>query len=186
MIQVTLNTDRYICFDENGDINKVARSPDENFENLLVDFEEVRRFAEGKETLRDYKVEYDFIEKKYVFKSKQQYNDSFNTQNFVYEIPKDQDSFEVKIKQNNVDKCWELELDKEFEQYIKSQNISIDPSNQIYSVTKLYDPNVLYKTLNFTNTHKIPFDSKFEFDKINVSLYTIRKFSTYYHEVVNG
>ena len=163
-MRITISTDRYVCFDENGVIDKITRKPDENFENLLVDFEDVRHFNEGKESLRDYKVEYDFVEKKYVLKSRQQYNESFDTQNFVYEIPHEvEDTYEIKIKQNNVDKCWEL-----------------------YSVTKLYDPNVLYKTLDFSKTKKIPFDSKFEFDNVSVSLYTVRKFSTYYHEVVNG
>ena len=186
-MRITISTDRYVCFDENGVIDKVTRNPDENFENFLVDFEQVRHFAEGKESLRDYKVEYDFIEKRYVLKSKQQYNESFNTQNFVYEIPKEiKDTYEVKIKQNNKSKCWELELNKDFENYVQSQKISINPSNQVYSVTKLFDPNVLYKTLDFSKTKKIPFTSKFEIDNINVSLYTIRKFSTYYHEVING
>ena len=186
-MRITISTDRYVCFDENGVIDKITRKPDENFENLLVDFEDVRHFNEGKESLRDYKVEYDFVEKKYVLKSRQQYNESFDTQNFVYEIPHEvEDTYEIKIKQNNVDKCWELELDNKFLEYVKSQSISIDPSNQVYSVTKLYDPNVLYKTLDFSKTKKIPFNSKFEFDNVSVSLYTVRKFSTYYHEVVNG
>ena len=58
--------DRYICFDQSGSIVKISRDADDALENLLVDFEEVRMFAEGKETLRDFKVEYDFLEKKYL------------------------------------------------------------------------------------------------------------------------
>ena len=187
MIKVTINNDRYICFDEKGVINKIARTPDENFENLLVDFEEVRKFAEGKESLTNYKVEYDFIEKRYIVKSIQQYNEGDNTQNFLYEIPKELTGLnEITIVQNNIDKCWELKLDVTFKEYIDLQKITINPNNQIYSVTKLYDPNVLYRTLDFSTQDKIKFDSDFEFDKINVSLYTVRKFSTYYHDVING
>ena len=64
MLNVSVNNDRYICFDQSGSIVKISRDADDALENLLVDFEEVRMFAEGKETLRDFKVEYDFLEKK--------------------------------------------------------------------------------------------------------------------------
>lgn len=182
---VTINNDRYVCFDDNGNINRIARNPDDNLENLLVDFEQVRKFAEGSESLRDYKVEYDFLEKKYILKNIQQYAESHDTYNFVYEIPKiKQDDNEIIVRQNQVENCWELILDKKFKSYIESQNISIDPTRQVYSVTKLYDPNILYKTLTFQKDLKIPFDSKFEFDKTSVSLYTVRKFSSYYHEEI--
>tara|TARA_B100001287_G_scaffold101106_1_gene85068 strand:+ start:40913 stop:41473 length:561 start_codon:yes stop_codon:yes gene_type:complete len=184
---VKINHDRYVCFDDNGNIDRIARTPDPNLENLLVDFEQVRQFAEGTQSLRNFKVEYDFLEKKYILKNIQEYYESHDTYNFIYEIPKTQsDDTEIIIKQNFKENCWELVLGKKFKNYIESQNISIDPTRQVYSVTKLYDPNVLYKTLTFKNNLKISFDSKFEFDKTNVSLYTVRKFSSYYHEVVNA
>ena len=186
MLNVSVNNDRYICFDQSGSIVKISRDADDALENLLVDFEEVRMFAEGKETLRDFKVEYDFLEKKYLLKHVTIFNESDNKQYFVYEIPKTElPSKEITIIQNNKDKCWELHLDKDFKKYLDSQKISIDPTTQVYSVTKLYDPNILHKVLKFDNTYKIPFDSKFEFDNLNISVYTIRKFSDYHHEVIN-
>jgi hypothetical protein len=45
---------------------------------------------------------------------------------------------------------------------------------------------VLYKLIRFTNGNEIPFTEDFEFDDTEVSVYTIRRFDTYYHEEIDG
>ncbi len=54
------------------------------------------------------------------------------------------------------------------------------------------DPNILYKTLQFTFDKLIngkyivlPFSEKFEFDNEPISVYTIKKFDSYKYEVIN-
>ena len=78
-----------------------------------------------------------------------------------------------------------MSIDKEFEKQINDQKITIDMSNYFFSVTKQSDPNVLYKLLNFDETMSLPFTDKFEFDDDEISVYTTRRFDSYFFEVVN-
>jgi len=67
---------------------------------------------------------------------------------------------------------------------LHQQNVTFNPVEQQFSITKKYDPNVLYRVLKFKNNNTIPFEMDFEFDNEEVSVYTIRKFSAYVHEVI--
>ena len=65
----------------------------------------------------------------------------------------------------------------------------VDPTKQFYSITKKYDPNVLYRLIRFEKVgdeYIVPFELDFEVDNLNLSIYTVRKFSTYSYEVIDG
>lgn len=177
---------RYVCFEDDGSIYKVTNKPDDRFQNLEVDFEEVEDFITGKCSLLEHKVEFDFIEKKYIIKNQKQLNDDKLMWAFLYELPiQEPNEKQVIISKNNTDKCWKLSIDKNFEKQLQDQKIAIDLTNYIFSVTKQNDPNVLYKLLKFDESLQIPFSDKFEFDDDNISVYTTRRFDSYFFEVVN-
>ena len=54
---------RFVCFEDNGNIYKITNKPDDRFQNLEVEFDEVEDFISGKKSMLEHKVEFDFIEK---------------------------------------------------------------------------------------------------------------------------
>lgn len=186
-MELTINNDRYICYNNDGQIEKITRRPDDNLNNLKTTYEEVKDLLEGKKSIVNYRVEYDFLEKKYILKSLEQWRSDQLITAFIYELPtQTQDEYEISVIQNNKEKCWELKINPDFIKKLEEQNITFNPVEQQFSVTKKYDPNVLYRTIKFVKNSKIPFEYDFEFDNKDVSVYTIRKFSVYTHEVING
>ena len=185
-MEFTVNTDRYICYNETGQIEKISRRPDAILDSIKVSYVEVKDLLEGKQSIVNYKVEYDFLEKKFVLKSLEQWRSDQLITAFIYEVPTEiNDDYEIKVVQHNKDKCWQLIVNPLFIEKLKQQNITFNPVEQQFSITKKYDPNILYKTLKFADSNIIPFDQDFEFDNQEVSIYTVRKFSTYIHEVIN-
>lgn len=180
-----INKSRYVHYNEKGEIEKISKNRDERFEAIQLNFESVRNLIEGKESLSDYKVEYDFIDKKHKLKSLIEFNNDQVVSAFMYEVPDTVEEKEISIIQDTKNKCWRLELDKNFLTYLDENNIDTDPTNQYYSITKKYDPNVLYRLIKFDQTMTVPFKYDFEFDLQPISIYTTRKFSSYVYEVVN-
>lgn len=185
-MQTFVSQKRYVSFDKNGVIHQISHNPKEGFDWFEIDVNEITDILSGKERLINYKVDFDFIEKKYTLKNTEELNESQSINAFIYEIPSDNiDSPDVKIIQDLSNKCWRIQVSKELEEYLESQNIRTKPKKQYYSVTKKGDPNILYRLLSFEND-EIPFKYDFEFDKTDISIYTVRRFSTYIHEVVDG
>ena len=177
---------RFVCFEDNGSIYKITNKSDDRFQNLEVDFENVEDFITGKKSLLEYKVEFDFIEKKYSIKSQKQSNEDKLMWAFLYEIPTDlPNEKQIVITKNNIDKQWKVSLDPAFKKHLEDQKISIDMTNYFFSVTKQNDPNILYKLLKFDETLQLPFTEDFEFDKTPISVYTTRRFDSYYFEEIN-
>lgn len=187
-MQVQIVTDRYVHFDSNGNLTKIARSPDEHEDSIKVDFNQVKSLLEGKESLVDYKVEYDFLEKKYMLKHIKLFNQDQLKDAFMMEISSC-DNADITIVRDKKQKVWRLKIGKDLLTAAKEQNILIDPTLQHYSITKKYDPNILYRLIKFEeseNEYVIPFEYDFEVDNVDVSIYTTRKYSTYSYEVIDG
>ena len=185
-MSITINQKRYVSFDKTGTIHRIGRRPDELLDSFEIEFEKIQPILEGKERLIDYIVDYDFIEKKYVLKSRLEFENAYSKETFIYELPNniDDDYAEVKIVQDNTNKCWRIEVHDNLDKYLQEQNISVVPQKQFYSITKKGDPNILYRLLRFNET-EIPFEYDFEFDNTDISIYTIRRFGSYLHEVIN-
>lgn len=187
-MQVKIITDRYVHFDSNGHITKIARNPDEAEEYIKVNFDKVKGMLEGKESLVDYRVEYDFLDKAYVLKHINTWKQDQLKDAFLLEIKNDVNP-DITIIQDKKQKEWRLVLSDDLQLAVNDQKVQIDPTNQYYSVTKKYDPNVLYRLLKFQkqdSNYVIPFQYDFEIDDISLSIYTVQKFSTYSYEVING
>lgn len=177
---------RYVCFENDGTIYKISNKPDDRFKHLEVDISEVEDFITGKLSLLEHKVEFDFVEKKYSIKNQRQIDEDKLMWSFLYEIPtKAPDQKQIIITKDNKNKCWRLMLDDVFELDLVQEGINVNLSNYYFSVTKKHDPNVLYRLLRFTNGNYIPFKDDFEFDETPVSVYTTRRFDSYYYEEIN-
>ena len=101
----------------------------------------------------------------------------------MHELETNNISPDITIIKDNVQKKWKLKLSEE----LKNDNNAIVQAQKGFSVTKKYDPNILYKVLNFKkeDDFMINFNSNFEFDNTDVSLYTIKRFSKYNYEVID-
>jgi hypothetical protein len=186
-MQVTIITDRYVHFDSNGQITKIARQPDNIDDSVKVGFEKVKGLLQGRESLVDYRVEYDFLEKEYVLKHVNTWKEDQLKDAFMLEIQNDNNP-DVTIIQDKANKVWRLVLSDDLQNAMKEQNLTVDPTLQCYSVTKKYDPNVLYRLLKFKKHHDdyvVAFENDFEVDTLDLSIYTTRKFSTYSYEVID-
>lgn len=187
MQKLGITTKRFVVYDDDGYIYAIQTKPDDKLNNLETEIENVEKFLNGSDSFTKYRVEYDFIDKEYKIVSPKEYQDSFKQESFLYRIPtQSANNADVKIIQDNVNRCWKLVIDPELPEELKNKKINIDPSTQFYSVTKKNDPNVLITVLRFDKTLTVPFADNFKFDNVEVSVYTMRKFNTYEHEVVDG
>ena len=187
-MQIKIVTDRYVHFDNNGNITKIARIPDEVEDSIKVSFDKVKGMLEGRESLVDYRVEYDFLDKVYVLKHINTWKQDQLKDAFLLEIKNDVNP-DITIIQDKKQKLWRLELGNDILTAITEQNLEIDPTNQYYSITKKFDPNVLYRLLKFkkqNDEYVVPFEYDFELDDLSLSIYTVQKFSTYAYEVIDG
>ena len=177
---------RYVCFKDDGSIYKISNKPDDRFKHLEVDFQEVEDFITGKLSLLEHKVEYDFIEKKYEIKNQKQLDEDKLMWSFLYELPTTKpDQKQIILTKNNITKSWHIMLDDQFELDLVDKNMNVDLSKYYFSITKKHDPNVLYKLIRFTDGNFLPFTEDFEFDETPISVYTTRRFDSYYFEEIN-
>lgn len=187
-MQVQIVTDRYVHFDSNGNLTKIAPVPDELEDSIKVSYDSVKALLEGKESLVDYKVEYDFLEKKYMLKHIKLFNQDQLKDAFMMEIEACENA-DITIIRDKKQKVWRLEIGDDLTSASETQGVILDPTLQHYSITKKYDPNVLYRLIRFEKTdngYTVPFAYDFEVDSVDVSIYTTRKFSTYSYEVIDG
>lgn len=187
-MQVKIITDRFVHFDNDGNITKISRAADENEDSIKVSFDKVKGLIEGRESLVDYKVEYDFLEKAHVLKHINTWKQDQLKDAFMLEIGND-DNPDVTIVQDKTARVWRLEIGLDLKNAIVDQQLQIDPTTQYYSVTKKHDPNILYRLIKFQKSgddYVAPFEYDFELDNLDLSIYTVRKFSTYSYEVING
>jgi len=178
---------RFVCFDDEGNIYKVSREPDDRFKFIECDFEDVRQFIEGQWSLLDYKVEYDFIDKQYKIKNQKQVDEDKLMWSFIYEIPTTiPKNKQIVFTKDNTQDVWRLTVDPAFEADLREQGIAVDISNYYFSITKKGDPNVLYRLIRFVDGNEVSFEHAFEIDDTEVSVYTMRRFDTYHYEEIHG
>jgi hypothetical protein len=178
----------YVKFDEKtGKILGISPQQEEKENSIPVQLSEVRSLIEGKESRRNYKVEYDTKSKKLELKHKHIYSfDGSNINDFIYEIPTQYvDEPDISIEHNILENCWKVRMTTKLKQNLDEKNIKLN-QNLNFSVTKKHDPNVLYKTFSISLSDilrniciKVPFTADFEYTDAPVSLFTSRKFDTY-------
>jgi len=185
MIAATIDNSKYISFNDDGEILRVGRSPLQDYPWIKVEAEKLKDIQSGKASLHEYTVEYDFLEKQFFLKHDQEIKQDKVLRNFLHQIQSENNA-ELTIIQDKTQYCWRIHVDEKFKDQMAEQNIKIDPTLNFYSVTKKDDPHTLYRMLQFDNSLEIPFEYDFEIDNTEVSIYTVRKFSSYKHEVIDG
>ena len=99
-------------------------------------------------------------------------------------------AYDIIVQQNTLSKAWNLLLNPYTKKFL--QTSGYNPKETLYfSVTSKYDPNILYRSLEFTVgdllsdvTSVILFSTEDEEDPQNVSIYTAKYFDSYAHEVI--
>lgn len=183
--------DRYIYYDEDGEITAVSNTNDLEGDYIVLPLEKVINFLNGKESTSLYFVVYDTLLKKYVLKLKYYSDDiSFDINDSIYQVPrKVKEKPDLTVVQDIKNKQWVFRVNQGLKKYFKSQNSFYDQKIQ-FSVTRNNDPHELYrviivsfKELIHSRNIKIPFEYDLEEDNDDISLYTIKRFEIYKHEV---
>ena len=107
----------------------------------------------------------------------------------LYQIAVDKE-YDIIVQQNTLSKLWTLSLNPYTKKFLQTSGYS--PVETLYfSVTSKYDPNVLYRSLEFTvgdllsdASSVIPFIFESEADSKDVSIYTAKYFDSYAHEII--
>lgn len=102
----------------------------------------------------------------------------------------DERDFDVNVVQNNLLSCWEIYLGRKTKKALDA--ISYIGQDILYfSVTSKHDPNILYRSMEFSigkllnnKSQRYPFQYSWEFDREDVSVYTSKFFDTYSHEIL--
>jgi len=97
---------------------------------------------------------------------------------------------DINLVQNNAKGSWNIYLGKKTAKALQNTNwIGID--TMYFSVTSKFDPNVLYRTLEFSLNDLVagaeyvfPFKYAWEHSKEDISVYATKYFETYAHEIV--
>ena len=102
----------------------------------------------------------------------------------------DERDIDVNVVQNNLIGCWEIYLGRKTKKSLEMINY-IGHDMLYFSVTAKHDPNVLYRTMDFSLTkllankvQRYPYQYKWENDRTDVSVYTAKFFETYSHEIL--
>ena len=98
--------------------------------------------------------------------------------------------YDIIVQQNTLSNAWNLQINPHTKRFLQTSGYK--PTETLYfSITSKYDPNVLFRSLEFTiadllnsSISVIPFKSEAEADPFNVSIYTAKYFDSYAHEVI--
>jgi len=178
----------YVCFDYNtGEITRITNKVEQNENYVEVDSEDVRPLQTGEELTSSYIVKYNLKDNIYEFKAKDNFEvDSLDINDIIYKIPEDTvPDADLTIIQDFENTCWKFYIGKNFKKNITNQVVNLNRKLH-FSITAKDDPNVLYKTfiLDFAETVRqhyavLPFTELFEYEPVDISIYTTKKFNTY-------
>lgn len=107
----------------------------------------------------------------------------------LYQIQADKE-YDIIVQQNTQNETWSIVLNPYTKKFLITSGYK--PTETLYfSITSKYDPNILYRSLEFKVsdllsgiTTMIPFTYDVESDKDEVSIYTAKYFDAYAHEVL--
>ena len=107
----------------------------------------------------------------------------------LYQIHTEKD-YDIIVKQDTDAKCWNIIVNPYTKKFLLSSGYS-SKETLYFSITSKYDPNILYRSLEFTvgdllfeETATIPFKYEAENNVTDVSIYTAKYFESYAHEII--
>lgn len=193
MSNLYIPTSKYVYFDNDGNLLSISNTNTSKGNYIEVDNNEVENLIKGKEQFSQYYVIFDTLEKDFVLKHRFNEEDVvFDVNNQIYKIFRaDGLRSDLTLYQNIKEKKWSFLLDEAIRENFKIKNTFIEKP-MYFSVTDFNNPSVLYRIIKITvkelieNTLlDIPFETDLELDPTSVSVYTIKRFESYHHEVIN-
>ena len=176
----------YVIFEQDtGKVLGISPKSEEN--SIEVDLDRVLGLLEGKESRKNYKVEYNPKTKQLdLVNLHSQSLDGLHINDFIYEIPelyeKDAD---ITIEQNQKETCWKVIVGNSLKKSLRKKGIRFN-SRLNFSITAKHDPNILYKSffVDFSQILKenhavLGFTMPFEYENRDISVFTSRNFDTY-------
>lgn len=191
-IVVRIPTEKYIYFDDDGNLLSVSNTNTEPGNFIQVEQQDIQNILTGKEQFWHYQVMFDTIKKTYVLKH------VFNDENINLDVNVDVHKItrnrverpDLIVKQNIKQKKWQFCLDDAIKENFKSKNIHLDKL-LTFSVTKYNDPHQLEKFIKIrigellnSDSIDIEFETEIELDATALSVYTTKRLETYSHEVI--
>ena len=186
-------TDRYIYYDDQGEITSISNTNDLEGNYILLPLEKVINFLTGKESASSYIVIYDTLLKQNVLKLKYQSDEmTFYVNDDIFKVPQELDGKpDLIITQDIKNKKWIFTVDQGLQSYLKSQVLSYNKKIHI-SITRKNDPHDLYHLIIFDfdklindRILEVPFRYQSEESETDLSVYTSKRFETYVYEVKN-
>lgn len=189
---ITMNRDRFVYFDDAGEIIKITNYLEEDEASFIkIDYSKVKEILGGTVSSFDFVVVYDVMTRDYAIKPKVTNNEIIhNISNRIYEITKNISDPDFTIIQDTVNKCWKFKINKDILDNFIVNNVLIT-TPLMFSITKKSNPNVLYRmiAIKFSDIldaidFSIPFIYNEE-DTDTFSIYTIRQMQSYNYEVLD-
>ena len=189
---LNINQDRYVYFDENGEITKITNyKEDENASFVKVDYKLVEKIMEGSLPSFNFMVIYDISIREYVIKPKISMNEfTYTVNDRIHEIKKNLIDADLTIIQDIKNACWKFNINDSLRSQLLAQNISIN-TPLFFSITKKHNPHILYRTIEVKFSEileQLDFSVPFVYNDENtttLSVYTIKKMQSYKYEVLN-
>jgi hypothetical protein len=186
-----LSTVRYVYFNEDGSITRIGNSFKEGSNYIEVQYEEVANLITGNEVVSNYVVIFDTVTKAHKLMHRfieDEHRFDINEQ--IYQIPNTSSTRpDITIIQDIKNRCWQIKLDSAISDNLRKGKLAYK-SQLGFSITNKNDPHVLHQFISVNTADlankdfKFKFSSDLELDENNVSIYTIKRFEEYYHEVL--
>jgi hypothetical protein len=190
---VYVPTKRFVYFNDAGDLLSISNTRSEEGNFIEVAHANVINLVSGKEHLHQYWVIFDTITKTYRLEHRsitETLSIDVNSQIHYIErglVP----SVDLKIIQDIPQAEWVLQINNAVSNNFNKKNVSVD-ATLMFSITRYNDLHCLEKVISIqladlihSKCVKIPFDSQIELDPEALSVYTIKRFHSYHHEVIN-
>lgn len=188
-----ISNKKFVYFDDNGNLLSVGNSNTDDGLYIEVDTSEVYNLITGQEQFHTYQVIFDTIKKSYVLKHR--FNDEevvFDINTQVHRVPNHTFDYrpDLTVIQDIKNSKWIFKLDESIKENLKTKKVSLDRP-LMFSITRFNDPHQLERCIIISLTDliykdfEIAFENQIEHMFGLLSVYTIKRLETYYHEVIN-
>jgi hypothetical protein len=190
---IFISTDRFVYYDEFGEITLISNSNDEPGSYITVSLDKIVNFLTGKESTASYLVVYDTLIKKHVLKLKHHADEKyFSVTEDIFKIKKLSDQIpDLTVTRDIKNKKWIFKIDNGLKSYLQSQKSTYNKKIH-FSVTQNNDPHVLYRLIivdfnDLVDNDTIELNFIYQSEELinDLCVYTTKRFETYSYEVIN-
>lgn len=189
---ISVLKNKFIYYKEDtGEIVKISnKKEDAEYSVLEVDTDLVSEIFNGDKPLSSFRVEYDLILKCKSLVEIGKATDLLSLSERFFKIPKNIEAIaDLTIVQDFRNYEWIIKIDKPL-----LNMLHIEPFNHkkmLFSITSVNDPNIVYRTIIISLYellkkkslyYAFQYEAEEQLDK--VSIYTLKYFNTYKHEVI--